>query len=416
MSEKHAATTLLRRLYRVILYGYDGKYRTAFGPEMEQTFLTVCAQSWERGGVTAVLRTVAAELFDTVRVALQQRLQSWAARLGKLGKGSQYSPRNSSGSPIRGSRSEPLAQALADVRHAIRSLAKRPGYSTVAIATIAIGVGASTAIFSVVDTVMMRPLPYRDPDGLFDLWNYIPAKDLMYAAHPIDNARTWREQEQIFEQVEVQDIESFVSGGEGDPELISGSYISVGLIPMLGISPQIGRAFVPEESEPGAGRVVILSDGLWKRRFGGDPSAIGEALLLAESIAQPRFMLLLVTTFAIIAVTLAVIGMYGVISYSVSQRERELGIRMALGAPRVAVRRMVLKQGMLLAVVGTAVGLVGASGMTKFLDTLLFEVEPTDPLTFGAVAAGLLAAALLACYVPAQRATRVDPMVALRSE
>jgi putative ABC transport system permease protein len=138
--------------------------------------------------------------------------------------------------------------------------------------------------------------------------------------------------------------------------------------------------------------------------------------LLADSIAQPRFMLLLVTTFAIIAVTLAVIGMYGVISYSVSQRERELGIRMALGAPRVAVRRMVLKQGMVLAVVGTALGLVAASGMTKFLDTLLFEVEPTDPLTFGAVAVGLLSTALLACYVPARRATRVDPMVALRSE
>ena len=137
--------------------------------------------------------------------------------------------------------------------------------------------------------------------------------------------------------------------------------------------------------------------------------------LLAESITQPRFLLLLVTSFAIIAVTLAGIGMYGVISYSVSQRERELGIRMALGAQRGTVRRLVLKQGMSLAVVGTLLGLFGAYGMTKFLDTLLFDVEPTDPLTF-AVAVGLIAAALFACYVAARRATKVDPMVALRGE
>jgi len=138
--------------------------------------------------------------------------------------------------------------------------------------------------------------------------------------------------------------------------------------------------------------------------------------LVDDSMSQPRFSMLLLATFAALALLLASIGMYGVISYSVGQRTREIGIRMALGAERNNVFGMILGQGARLAGLGIAIGLVAALGVTHLMASFLFGVQPTDPLTFAAVSLLLLAVALLACYIPARRATRVDPMIALRHE
>ena len=110
------------------------------------------------------------------------------------------------------------------------------------------------------------------------------------------------------------------------------------------------------------------------------------------------------------------VGIYGVISYIVSQRTREIGVRMALGAASRDVSRMVLRQGMILAVVGVAVGLVAAVGLTRLMASFLYGVEATDPVTFGVVAALLVAVALVASYLPALRASRTDPLEALRFE
>jgi putative ABC transport system permease protein len=137
---------------------------------------------------------------------------------------------------------------------------------------------------------------------------------------------------------------------------------------------------------------------------------------LAESIAPRRFNLLLLGTFAASAVLLALIGIYGVMSYAVTQRTHEIGVRVALGARRGAIVRMVVRQGMTVALVGIAVGVAAALGLTRLMATMLFEVKPDDPLTFVAVAATLTAAALAACWLPAVRAARVDPLVALRYE
>src|SRR5262245_53846483 len=135
---------------------------------------------------------------------------------------------------------------------------------------------------------------------------------------------------------------------------------------------------------------------------------------LGQTVAQPRFNLILLGLFAVVALLLASVGIYGVLANAVRQRTHEMGVRLALGARPGAVFRLVIRQGMGLAGAGIVIGLGGAFTLTRYLESLLYEVKPTDPLTFGEVALLLLGVALLACWIPARRATKVDPMIALR--
>ena len=135
-----------------------------------------------------------------------------------------------------------------------------------------------------------------------------------------------------------------------------------------------------------------------------------------ESLSRPRLLAQLLGGFAALALFLASIGTYGLLSYLVTERRREIGIRMALGAERAAVLRHIMGQGLRLALFGLAAGLAGAFALTRLMATLLFDVEPNDPATLVAVAAAITGVAALACFIPAQRATRVDPVVVLRDE
>jgi putative ABC transport system permease protein len=138
--------------------------------------------------------------------------------------------------------------------------------------------------------------------------------------------------------------------------------------------------------------------------------------LVNRSVADRKFLMALMGIFASLALVLTMIGLYGVISYLVNQRTQEIGIRMALGAQMDDILRMVLKQGMVLVLIGVALGLGAAWLMTRLMIRLLYQVSATDPLTFVSIALLLIVVALLACYLPARRATKVDPLEALRYE
>ena len=137
---------------------------------------------------------------------------------------------------------------------------------------------------------------------------------------------------------------------------------------------------------------------------------------MADSLARQRFSMLMLGGFAAFALLLAIVGVYGVLSYLVTQSRQEIGVRMALGAQRSRIIGMVMRQGLLLTVAGTVIGLAGAAALTRVMAALLFDISATDLMTFSLVPLVLVAVAVLACFVPAFRATRVDPQTALRVE
>jgi ABC-type antimicrobial peptide transport system permease subunit len=137
---------------------------------------------------------------------------------------------------------------------------------------------------------------------------------------------------------------------------------------------------------------------------------------IEQTLFLNRLMSQISSAFALLALVLACIGLYGLLSYEVARRTRELGIRMALGAQRGDLLRLVIGQGILLVLVGAAIGIAAAMGLTRFMSTILYGVHANDPLTFAGVGILLTLVALAACYIPARRATRVDPLVALRYE
>ena len=169
-----------------------------------------------------------------------------------------------------------------DLRYSVRALGRDRGFATVAILTLALGIGANTAIFSVVNSVVLRPLAYRNPDRLFSIHEVIPKVSNLYPELPVNPLHylEWRKRCTSFEQVAELGIYGPNLTGMGQPEQLGGARVSANFLPMLGIQPQLGRGFLEEEDQPGHGDVVILTDSLWRRRFGADPSIVGKNITL----------------------------------------------------------------------------------------------------------------------------------------
>jgi len=170
---------------------------------------------------------------------------------------------------------------LKDFRYGVRSLLQRPGFAAVAILTLALGIGANTAIFSVVNAVLLRPLPFADPDRLVMYW-----EDASFAGFPRNtpaaaNYVDIKTQNQVFEGMAAANRRSFNLTGDGEPEKVETYAVTADFFPLMGVQPALGRAILPEEDKPGANRVVMLSNGLWQKRYGGDANIVGRQLLLS---------------------------------------------------------------------------------------------------------------------------------------
>jgi hypothetical protein len=325
------------------------------------------------------------------------------------------------------------------VRYTARLLRKQPGFAAAAVVMLALGIGANTAIFSVVNSVLIKPLPYPDSESVVNVVHQVNGADLAYFSDRVYLAYTANNRS--FEHFGVWAASTATVTGGGDPEQVRTLIVSHEVLPALGMRPVIGRWFSSDEGGRGAPAMVLVTDAFWHRRFGGDREVLQRSLtinareavwsidgalplarvrtlgdLYDRSMARTSFTLVLLAIAAAMTLFLGVIGIYGVLSYAVAQRRREIGIRLALGAQTRAIRVLFLRRGLAVAGIGVALGLVGAAAFTRVMESLLFGVSPLDPVTFAAMPLLLAAAAMLASYLPARRAVAVDPVETMRVE
>ncbi len=174
-----------------------------------------------------------------------------------------------------------MESLIQDIRIGVRKLAKSPVFTSVVVLTLALGIGATTTVFSAVNAVLLRPLPYRDPGNLAILWQYttrIPDLDRMFVSYP--DYLDWRARNTAFEDMGVFRTSGMNLTGEGAPERVPVGIVSSSVFPTLGVAPALGRSFTAEEDKSGAANTVIIGDGLWKRRFGAVPDIVGRTLAL----------------------------------------------------------------------------------------------------------------------------------------
>jgi hypothetical protein len=531
---------------------------------------------------------------------------------------------------------------LRDIRYACRSLRKSPGFAAAAMVTLALGIGANTAIFSVVYAVLLKPLPYAQPDQIYSVEVVIPERRNQFSSLPgtVQAYLEWRKANTAFAAMSALRPWECNLTSDGEPERLGGARVSANFFSFLGVPIARGRGFSTDEDRPGNERVVVVSDALWRRRYGADPALIGRKIningeshlvvgiappsllvptgtllhplvpfapridiwkplapatrginneswdhgvlvrlrqganpeqgrqqlqailnamlraqmpgiktelltqlvpireiyagkvrlrlllilaasalllltactnianlflarvasrtsefamrialgagrarilsqtltettllavlggamgavlaqygagllasygpddvrllapairaeirrmdpnlpipamrtmrdILSATVAQRRFQMMLTSLFALVALLLGAVGLYGVVSYSVACRTRDIGLRIALGATRTDVMRWVFSNGMKPVLIGLLAGVCGAVAIARTVRSLLFGITPADPLSLGAVVLILLLTSGLACYLPARRAAALDPLTALRHE
>lgn len=169
---------------------------------------------------------------------------------------------------------------LQDLKYGLRMLAHSPGFTITAVLTLALGVGANTAIFSVINATLLARLPYSQPDRIVMVWEHHPSRGFPHNSVSPGNFLHWQDANTVFDQMAAfVDIRADLTG-TGEPEQIPGQAVTPNLFRLLGINARLGRTFVTEEGKPGNDGVVLLSDGLWQLRFGGAPDIVGKKIML----------------------------------------------------------------------------------------------------------------------------------------
>src|SRR5262249_3310702 len=171
-----------------------------------------------------------------------------------------------------------MARLWQDLRYGARVLAKNPGFTLVAVITLALGIGANSAIFSVVNAALLRPLPLKEPERLVKIWENKP--DMIQGTASIPNLEDWRAQNDVFTGIAAYQFGSFSLPGREYPERVFGVTASANFFDVVGLAPQMGRVFREGEDRPGAHRVVVISARLWERSFGADPNIVGKEIAL----------------------------------------------------------------------------------------------------------------------------------------
>ena len=169
-----------------------------------------------------------------------------------------------------------------ELRYAARMLLKKPGFTIAAVLTLALGIGGNTAIFSLVNSILLRPLPYREPERLYTIWEFIPKVRDRFPSLPVSARHflEWREQSTFFEQIAIVSPSSMNLADAGEPERLGAARVSANFFSLVGVDPQLGRAFVEGEDKPEAQPVAVISDSLWRRRFDNDLSVIGRTITI----------------------------------------------------------------------------------------------------------------------------------------
>ena len=254
-----------RGFCRLLLWLYPAEFRDRYAPELEQAFLHSLKIQQDRFGVCGIPYAWARAFWDTVSESAAQRRQfRLRGTVPDLNDGL--------------SRRAAIWSISQDVRFAVRTFSKNPAFTLVAVLTLALGIGANTAVFSVVNTVLLQPLPYEKPEQLAVIWtNFGPDLPQNWVSGP--EIGEMREFNTTFDDIGTTVFTTMSVTGNGEPNVVGVGGVSGNFFRVLRVNAALGRTLVPEDDSPDAERVVLISDGLWKRRFGADPSAVGRALV-----------------------------------------------------------------------------------------------------------------------------------------
>ncbi|HSR41364.1 MAG TPA: ABC transporter permease, partial [Longimicrobiales bacterium] len=266
------------RGYRLLLSLFPEAFRARFGAEMEETFVALLAQARRRGRWAVALVWLRGAVDAGVRGIGERVRPGSVAHVARPGDAPADRVSGTRGGDVMGA-------MLADVRYAVRSLVRKPVFVLTVGVTLALGIGANTAIFSLVNGLLVRPLPYPEPDELVVL--FAEHRELGWSGTDVNlaDAWDWRARAGVFEDLAVYNEASYNLTGGDRPELLDGVVTTPNVLGILGAEPALGRDLTTDDAREGAPLAVLISDGLWERRFGRDPDILDRTLLLDGEVA-----------------------------------------------------------------------------------------------------------------------------------